>query len=312
MNDEQQVGAPTCYRHPDRETYVRCTRCDRPICPDCMREASVGFHCPECVAEGRRAAPAARTAFGGGQAGQHGYVTKTLIGLNVLVAVLAAVASGAGALAGGGLFGNFSPLHKAGAVISIGMLDGQLAGVAVGQYWRLFTAMFLHFGLLHLAVNMWALWILGRHLERVLGPARFLALYLVAGIGGNVAVYWLSAPASVAAGASTAVFGLFAALFVINRKLGLDNSGIVGLIAINLALSIFIPQISLAGHAGGLVTGGLLAFGLAYAPRQQRTPVQVAAVVAVLVLLVVLTFTRTDMLIGEVTTGALALLGLVR
>ncbi|MQA27116.1 MAG: rhomboid family intramembrane serine protease [Micromonosporaceae bacterium] len=306
MKDEQQIGAPVCYRHPSRETYVRCTRCDRPICPDCMHEASVGFHCPECVAEARRTVRAPRTAFGGSQAGRHGYVTYTLIGVNVLVALMTVVASGAAGFSGGGLFGNFSPLHKAGAVVGLGLLDGQLAGVAVGEYWRLFTAMFLHFGLLHLGVNMWALWILGRHLEQLLGPARFLALYLVSGIGGNVAVYWLTAPNTFSVGASTAVFGLFAAIVVVNRKLGLSSSGIIGLIVINMALSFLVAFISWQGHLGGLVTGGLVALGLAYAPRQQRTPVQVAAVVAVVVLLVVLTFTRTDMLVGEAVTGALA------
>src|SRR6266508_4579657 len=234
MSQEQnQVGTPTCYRHPQRETYVRCVRCDRPICPDCMRTASVGFQCPECVAEGRRTVRAPRTAFGGSQA---------------------------------------------------------------GQYYRLFTAMFLHFGVLHLALNMWALWILGRYLERALGPARYLALYLLAGLGGSVSAF-LFAPQSLTAGASGAIFGLFAALFVINRKLGLDNSQVVVLIVINLMFSLY-GHISLSGHVGGLIAGGLVALGFAYAPRAQRTQIQVATAVAVLVLLLVLTVTGTSMLLG--------------
>src|SRR5881394_3064355 len=89
------VGAvPVCYRHPKRETYVRCTRCDRPICPDCMNEASVGFQCPECVAEGRRSQRPARTAFGGSAVGAQGYVTKALVGLNVLMALASVAAAG--------------------------------------------------------------------------------------------------------------------------------------------------------------------------------------------------------------------------
>ncbi len=265
-----------------------------------MRTASVGFHCPECVAEARRTVRAPRTAFGGSQAGQLGYVTYTLIGLNVLVALTSMVISGAAALGGGGLFGGATPLHTEGAIIGLALgPDGSLLGIAAGEYWRLFTAMFLHYGLLHLGVNMWALWILGRHLEGTLGPARFLALYLIAGLGGSVAVYLFTAPNHATAGASGAIFGLFAALFVVNRKLGLDNSGVIGLILINLSLGLFIPNISMTGHIGGLVTGGLVALGFAYAPKgAQRTPVQIAAGVAVTVLLVVLTVTRTGLLLG--------------
>jgi membrane associated rhomboid family serine protease len=262
-----------------------------------MRTASVGFQCPECVAEGRRTVRAPRTAFGGSQAGQHGYVTITLIGLNVLVALVSMGAAGASALGGGGLVGGITPLHAWGSVIGLARYHDQVIGIATGEYWRLFTAMFLHFGLLHLLVNMWALWILGRYLERALGPARFLALYLIAGLGGSVAAYLVS-PNSFTAGASGAIFGLFAALFVVNRKLGMDNRGVIGLIAINLALGLFIPNISMAGHVGGLVIGGLVALGFAYAPRAQRTQIQVATAVAVLVLLLVLTVTGTSMILG--------------
>ncbi len=306
MKQERQVGAPVCYRHPDRETYVQCTRCGRPICPDCMREAAVGFHCPECVAEGRRGTRVARTAFGGSQAGVHGYVTYALIGLNAAVALLTLLIAGA---SGGGMFGGITPLHVEGAIVGLaGGADGAPTGVATGEYWRLFTSMFLHFGILHLLVNMWALWLLGRYLERALGPLRYLALYLVSGLGGGVAVYLLTAPNQFTAGASGAIFGLFAALFVVNRKLGLDNSGVAILILINLSLGFFVPNISLTGHIGGLVTGGVLAFGIAYAPKKHRTLVQVATVAAVLVVLVIVTITRTEMLISGSTSTAVAAL----
>src|ERR1044071_1267081 len=101
------TAVPVCYRHPQRETYVRCTRCDRPICPDCMREASVGHQCPECVSEGQRTQRPVRTMFGASRAGVHGYVTIGLIVINTVI-LLASVASAknhGNALAGGGVGG---------------------------------------------------------------------------------------------------------------------------------------------------------------------------------------------------------------
>lgn len=262
-----------------------------------MRDAAVGFHCPECVAEARRTARVARTVFGGTLAGHDGSVTKALIGVNVAVMLLAAATAGVNAA--GALTGGRTLLHEWGAVLGAGVFSeaGPPHGVAFGEFWRLFTAMFLHYGLIHLLFNMWALWLLGPYLERTLGSARFLALYLIAGIGGNVAAYVFQ-PFSLTAGASGAIFGLFAALFVINRRLGRDNSGVITLLVINLLMVFVIPSISLAGHVGGLITGGLVMLGFAYAPRAHRTPVQVASAVMVMVLLTVITVTRTDLLVG--------------
>ena len=295
---------PVCYRHPGRETYIRCTRCDRPICPECMREASVGHQCPECVNEGRRSVRPVRTAFGGGAAGRLGYVTKTLIALNVLV-MLISIASdrGGDAAAGGsgfgGLLGGSTPLTDWGSVLGQAVFpDGTVGGIAQGQWYRLVTAMFLQYGLVHLLLNMWALWVLGRTLEAVLGPLRFLALYLIAGLGGNVAVYLFSPPNQPAAGASTAIFGLFAAIFVIMRRLGRDTSAIVPILVINLIFTFTVPGISIAGHLGGLVTGALMALVLAYAPRMRRTVFQAAGGAIVLVALLGLVLVRTGMLAG--------------
>src|SRR3954471_24241237 len=114
---EAPSTVPVCYRHPSKETYIRCTRCDRPICPDCMREASVGHQCPECVAEGKRTQRQARTAFGGSLAGRAGYATRTLIGINVLFLVASVIAGGGRAIAGGGfggLLGSGTPLTPVG------------------------------------------------------------------------------------------------------------------------------------------------------------------------------------------------------
>jgi len=313
MSDLPAVGAPTCYRHPGRETYVRCTRCNRPICPDCMREASVGHQCPECVAEGRRTQRQARTAFGGSHtAGQQGYVTKTLIAINVLVAIIGAAVSGSGALIGSGLFTGTSKIPALGGVIgpSFQMRPGGATsfdivhlwpdatvytGIADGGYYRLVTAMFIHYGLIHLLSNMWALWIAGRQLEADLGPARFLALYLICGLGGNVAAYVFQ-PGSLSAGASTAIFGLFAALVLVFRKLGRSVSAVIPVIVINLILTFSISGISIAGHLGGLVTGAIVGAGLAYAPRANRTIVQAGVTLGMLVLLGVLTLWQTSQL----------------
>ncbi|MEJ3742449.1 rhomboid family intramembrane serine protease [Actinomycetes bacterium KLBMP 9797] len=301
------VTVPVCYRHPSRETYVKCVRCDRPICPDCMRAASVGHQCPECVAEGRRTQRPARTAFGGGVAGREGYVTKTLIGLNVLVALLGVALSGAGALLSGGLFTSATRLQFVGAVVGptftlvgdriifapLPDLGPVYTGIADGAYYRLIAAMFIHYGILHLLLNMWALWILGRELEAVLGPVRFLGLYLLAGLGGNVACYLFS-PYSLSAGASTSIFGLFAAFFVILRRLKRDTSAILGLLVVNIVITVVFSQsISVAGHFGGLVFGALFGAVLAYAPRERRTLVQAAGGGAMLAILLVATLLKT-------------------
>src|SRR5258706_16312251 len=151
---------PMCYRHPKRETYLRCSRCDRPICTDCMHEASVGHHCPECVAEARRTVRQGRTTFGGTPLGQRGYVTKALIAINVAVMVASIASSGGGGLFGGGLggfLGGSTPLTSKGAVIgALEYSNGTRIpfGVADGEYYRLLTSMFIHYGLLHLLVNM--------------------------------------------------------------------------------------------------------------------------------------------------------------
>ncbi|WP_412747656.1 rhomboid family intramembrane serine protease [Krasilnikovia sp. M28-CT-15] len=295
---------PVCYRHPSRETYVRCTRCERPICPSCMNEASVGHQCPECIAEGRRSQRPARTAFGGSVTRGSEVVTRTLIGVNVAVMILSVATGGAGAVAGGGmggLFGGSTPLTEWGAVLGYAIYGppGDLAvhGIAAGEWYRLVTAMFLHYGVLHLLMNMYALWILGRELERLLGPARFAALYLIAGLGGNVAAYAFSAPAQMTAGASTAVFGLMAAFFVILKRLNLSVAPILPVIVINVVFTFAVADVSVAGHLGGLATGAVVAVILAYAPQNRRTLIQVAGCSLVVLALLALALYRTAVLL---------------
>jgi membrane associated rhomboid family serine protease len=304
MSESPTTAAPVCYRHPSRETWVRCTRCERPICPDCMREASVGHQCPECVADGRRTQRPARTAFGGGRAGQLGYVTKTLIAINVIMMVASIISARGGdaAFGGGwgGLLGGDTPLTNWGSVLGYALYGAppELHGIAAGEYYRLFTAMFIQYGPLHLLMNMWALWILGRSLEAALGPLRFAVLYVLAGLGGNVLAYLLASPGVTTAGASTAIFGLFAAIFIVMRRLGRDTSSIIPILVINLVFTFTVPGISWQGHIGGMIIGGVVAAIMAYAPRPNRNVVQAVGCAVVLVALIGLTLLRTASLTG--------------
>jgi membrane associated rhomboid family serine protease len=283
--DPSSPPVPTCYRHPGRETYVRCTRCDRYICPECMRDAAVGHQCPECVAEGHKSVRAPRTAMGARVGSGTPVVTYSLIGICVL-AYLAELAS--------------TEVVRDFMMVGVGMGgDGALIGVAEGQWYRLFTSMFLHqpprggsFGITHILFNMWALWAVGPALEQALGRWRFLALYVLAGLGGSVLLYLVD-PLSAAVGASGAIFGLFGAFFVIGRKLGGQVGPIVFLLVINLVITFAVPGISWQGHIGGLAVGAALAVAYAYAPKTRREAIHITASAAMLTLLIALVLIKT-------------------
>jgi len=273
---QSPAEAPTCYRHPGRPTQLRCTRCGRFICPDCMHSAAVGHQCPECVNQGRQSVRQPRTQFGGRVAtSRTPVITFGLIAVNVLVAILQT--------ASGGLESEFVLWPPA---------------VAEGQWYRLITSAFMHYGLMHLLFNMWALYVVGPPLEQQLGRLRFGALYALSALGGSVLVYLLSPVNSATAGASGAVFGLFAAMFVVGRRMSMDVRGITAIIVINLIFTFVYPlissqAISWQGHLGGLITGAVVTAAYAYAPRNGRNAIQAAATVAVVVLFGALIWWRT-------------------
>lgn len=259
---------PTCPRHPDRVSYVRCQRCGRPACPECSVQASVGVQCVDCVREAQRTAPVHRTALGAPLRTGRPVVTYTIIALCLVSYVLQLSVDGwTGRLA-------FSPF------------TGEL------EPWRFVTAAFLHSTqIFHVALNMYALWIVGPYLENLLGRARFISLYLLSAIGGHVAVVLLADPMSASwftgtVGASGAVFGLFGAIFVVMRRMGQEARGMLVIIGLNLVVGFVVPNISWQGHLGGLVTGAVLGAAYAFAPRERRTIVSITATVAVAVLLV--------------------------
>lgn len=260
-----------------------------------MHPAAVGFQCPECVREGNRTVRSPRTALGGALTSSDALVTKVLIALNVLVYL------GIGLRYPSAFVnGVITPVHEHFAMVNgpSQFTDGTVvSGVAGGEYYRMITSAFLHYGILHLALNMYALWLVGGELERVLGRSRFAALYLISALGGSVLTYFLPV-VGVGAGASGAIFGLFGAYFVVLRKLGMRTGGVIGLIVANLVLTFVIPGISWTAHVGGLVTGLVLAAILAYAPRAQRAAVQWGGMAVVLGALVGLTLLRTAMLGG--------------
>ena len=240
-----------CYRHPDRETGVSCSECGRGICPDCMVFAPVGIRCPDHagVAQGpaRVTTGVRRAAYEGGGA----LVTKTLIGLNVLVFFLNLAQGSTLSRVSGSLF------EKGALFISSPFYPG---GLADGEWWRLITAAFLHGSLIHVGLNMLVLWIVGAPVEEAIGRGRFLALYLVSGLAGSAGALLLS-PNAVTVGASGAIFGILGAALVLEAQGSLVLGGqAFGLIAFNLVLTFVLgstANISIGGHLGGLAGGAL-------------------------------------------------------
>jgi membrane associated rhomboid family serine protease len=232
----------TCYRHPDRATGVSCSSCGRPICPDCMTPTPVGMRCPECSKQ-RTKVRTLRTPS------DEPIVTYVLIAVNVLAFL--------GSLAGGGAVAS----RGGGSVIDNGALFGP--AIQDGDYWRLVTSGFLHAGFIHIAFNMYLLYILGTMLEPAIGRTRFIVLYFTSLLGGSLGALVIQ-PDTLTVGASGAVFGLMGGAVVMMRARGFDPmaSGIPALIGLNLLITFVFPGIAIGGHIGGLVAGVVAAYVL--------------------------------------------------
>jgi len=262
-----------CYRHPDRQSFVLCQRCGRTVCPECQSAAAVGVHCPECMRESRQSTPRVqpRVVTAVRRAGRSGspVVTYAIMALCALVFV-AELATG---LLGGGSI--------------VQRVLGYYPPFTLIAPWQLVTTIFVHGGFLHILFNMFSLFVLGRQLEPMIGRARFAALFLLSGIGGSVAVLLL-APGTFVVGASGAIFGLFAAYFVIARHLGANATQLIVIIGINLAIGFFLPNIAWQAHLGGLIVGALVGLVFVKTRPVRRRTAQYLLLAGVAVLLVAL------------------------
>ncbi len=295
--DPQAVPPPPpptddrCYRHPDRVTGVHCTRCGRPICTECMVPAPVGHQCPTCVGEARRefaAGPGRRLAIANAKRVS---VTNVLVATIVAVFVIEVFQSGFGGLFSG---------PNARTLIDLGAENPIL--VASGETWRMFTAMFLHIGLIHLAVNAYSLYILGNVLEREVGRVRFLALYLLSGLFASAASYYFSPLNSVSAGASGAIFGIFGAVFAINYRRRHTAQGamamraMVQIIVLNVIINVVLSSyLDWRAHVGGAIAGMVMGFAFAAPGRESKQRwISIAGCLAVALAIVATVVVRTD------------------
>lgn len=280
-----------CYRHPNRQSFVLCQRCMRTICPDCQTQAAVGVICPECMKEQRKAqTPAQRKAqrrWGGGATA----IARS--GRPIVTYALLAVTS---------LIGLLQLLPGVGNEITEALQFGaRYLYPHVSPFpfepWRLLTAVFVHGGPVHLALNMLALWMLGQSLEPMLGRARFLSLYLICGFGGSVLVACLN-PGGLTVGASGAIFGLMAALLIIGRHIGANVTGILVILGINFALGFVIGNIAWEAHLGGAIVGALIALIVIRTKRREQRTLQITLLVAVVLALIAVVAFVPPLLLG--------------
>jgi membrane associated rhomboid family serine protease len=256
------TGVPEyCYRHPNVETGVHCTRCGRPICPECMIPAPVGHQCPACVDEARREfrqGPGRRIAAANVR--RRVSATAVLLAMIGVMYVIEVIAGGAGSFMEGP---SSLKLINLGASIGLAQIppNGDLVGIAAGQNWRLVSSMFLHAGLLHIAFNAYALWIFGQVVEEELGSLRFLLIYFTTGILASAASYAFGPLTVASVGASGAIFGIFGAFVTYNyrrRHLAIAAARLraaVTIVVINMVLALSIQGIDWRAHVGGFFAG---------------------------------------------------------
>lgn len=282
-----------CYRHPDRQSFVLCQRCLRTICPECQTQAAVGVICPECMkAERQNRTPAQKKA-------QRRWGSRS-------TAVAAPVQSGRPMMTYGiiavtafvGLLQLIPGIDITGMLLFFaGYLFPDLSGFPF-QPWRLLTAALVHSGIWHIALNMLALWMLGRSLEPMLGRWRFLTLYVLGALGGSVAVAILS-PTTATVGASGAVFALFGALLVIGLHMGANMTGLFVLLGINLVIG-FVPGFNIAwqAHIGGAAVGALVGLIVLRTRTPSRRVWQILLLIALAAVLLVTVFVLPTLIIS--------------
>lgn len=297
------VPRMTCYRHPDRETGIVCARCQRPICPACMVDAAVGFQCPECTREGARQTRQGQLPYGGHPSREPRGTTIVLVVLNVLVwlainsrrlpSELFYIAPRGECLAANDpnlTYGNVTQ-------VACSALGGHwIDGVATGAWWQVVTSMFSQAEPLHLAMNMFSLFVLGPPVERVLGRTRFLAVYLISGLAASASVMWFEQPYMWTLGASGAIFGLLGALLLLTYRAHGNYQMVLILLAVNVGYTFLASGISWQGHLGGLAGGLATTAIIVYAPRSSRSRTQLLGLSAVAVLVLAATVWRALML----------------
>jgi len=269
------MTSTACANHPDRVASVVCAHCDRPICTDCMMEAPVGWQCPDCIAAGAKKTKVIRPFAASNRTGAIGSTNPTPVVISlVVINAVVFVATG---------FGKASDIDR------FGLWPTRVHNQH--EYYRAFDAIFLHLNLLHIASNMITLLIVGPAVEVMLGKSRFLVLYLLAGLGGNVLAYLIAPANTVGAGASGAIFGVMGAYVVLAHLRQKPMGPVVALIVINLVIG-FTGNIEWQAHIGGLLIGAALAVVYHYAStlrgKAREVAVTVGASAATLVLLVLL------------------------
>lgn len=276
-----------CYRHPDRQSFVLCQRCMRTVCPECQTQAAVGVICPECMKDQQKnRTPAQKKAQRrwGNRSGGTIAISARSGPPKVTYAILAITGFV-------GLLQLIPGLNITGMLLFGGRyVIPELSPLFGFEPWRAVTALLVHGSIWHIGLNMLALWMIGRSLEPMLGRWRFLALYLLGGIGGSAAVAIID-PRIVTIGASGAVFALFGALLVIGLHMGANMTGLFVILGINLVIG-FIPRFGIAweAHVGGALTGALIGFILLRTRKPPQRKWQVPLLIGVGALLLVALF----------------------
>ncbi|MFA9276659.1 MAG: rhomboid family intramembrane serine protease [Rhodoluna sp.] len=291
MSNETGFGAtaevaPSCYRHPDTPTFIRCQRCERSVCVQCQVPAPVGVICPECLGQAQARAPRVGREVLGGRSNQTPVVTYTLIAITALFYVLQWIPGldATNYLA-------YSPLYSYGEYGAIG---------APYEPWRMITSVFTHSTgfVFHILLNMYTLWIFGQMLERMLGKARFITLYLASGLAGSLGVMFWAPHDTFVVGASGAIFGLMGAYLVIQRKLGGETTQLLVLVGINLVIG-FLPGMSVSwqAHLGGLLGGALLGFIFVQTRKYTQKKLQLGLVSLTVLAFVALALSHAPMFV---------------